>query len=67
MSSGSGEEYWQLFVTSYGPIKTLAATLDDARREEFHRPGSTSSSTNYRDGDTIEHPREYLLVTGTRK
>lgn len=67
VSIGSGEEYWQLFVTSYGPTKALAASLDDARREEFHRSWVDFFESNYRDGDTIEHPRQYLLVLGTRK
>ncbi len=43
MRSPSGEDYWQLFVSSYGPTRTLAESLDDGRREELHARGSTSS------------------------
>lgn len=32
----SGEEYWQVYSTSYGPTKALADSLGD-RREEFHK------------------------------
>src|SRR5918996_5977627 len=37
LETADGEEYWQLFSTSYGPTKTLAESLDDSRRQEFHR------------------------------
>src|SRR5262245_7345983 len=67
LSIPSGEEYWQLFLTSYGPTKALAASLDDDRLEELHRSWVDFFETNYRVGDSIEHPREYLLVLGTRK
>jgi len=67
LSISSGEEYWQLFLTSYGPTKSLAASLDDERREELHRSWVDFFESNYRDGDSIEHPRQYLLVLGTRK
>jgi ubiquinone/menaquinone biosynthesis C-methylase UbiE len=32
----SGEAYWELFSSSYGPTKTLADSLGE-RREELHR------------------------------
>jgi hypothetical protein len=67
LSIPSGEEYWQLFVRSYGPTKSLAASLDDERREELHRSWVDFFESNYRVGDTIEHPRQYLLVLGTRR
>jgi hypothetical protein len=38
----SGEAYWELFSTSYGPTKVLADTLGD-RREELHRDWVDSS------------------------
>jgi SAM-dependent methyltransferase len=62
----SGEEYWQLFSTSYGPTKVLADSLGD-RREEFHRTWVDFFDTNYSDNGGIAHTREYLLVLGTRK
>ena len=63
----NGEAYWQLFVSSYGPTKTLAESLDDERREELHRSWVDFFETNKRVGDEIEHPRQYLLVLGTRR
>jgi hypothetical protein len=36
MRIASGEEYWRLFSTSYGPTKTLAEAIGE-RREELHR------------------------------
>jgi ubiquinone/menaquinone biosynthesis C-methylase UbiE len=62
----SGEEYWQLFSTSYGPTKTLADSLGD-RREDFHRDWVDFFETNYRENGGIAHTREYLLVLGRRR
>jgi SAM-dependent methyltransferase len=61
----SGEDYWELFSTSYGPTKTLADNLGD-RREELHRDWVDFFETNYRENGEIVHTREYLLVRGTR-
>jgi SAM-dependent methyltransferase len=63
----SGEDYWQLFSTSYGPTKILADSLEADRREEFHRAWVEFFETNYRDDGQIDHDREYLLVLGTRR
>ncbi len=62
----SGETYWKLFSTSYGPTKTLAHSLGD-RREELHRAWVDFFETNYRANGEIVHPREYLLVLGRRR
>jgi SAM-dependent methyltransferase len=62
----SGEAYWELFSTSYGPTKTLADSLGD-RREELHRAWVDFFENEYRDGDEIVHTREYLLVLGQRR
>jgi SAM-dependent methyltransferase len=62
----SGEDYWDLFSTSYGPTKTLADSLGD-RREEFHRDWVEFFETNYRVDGEIAHTRDYLLVVGTRR
>jgi SAM-dependent methyltransferase len=62
----SGEAYWELFSTSYGPTKTLADSLGD-RSEELHRDWVEFFETNYRDDGEIAHPREYLLVLGKRR
>jgi SAM-dependent methyltransferase len=62
----SGEAYWELFSTSYGPTKTLADSLGD-RREELHRSWVDFFESNYRANGEIAHAREYLLVVGTRR
>ena len=63
----SGEAYWQLFSTSYGPTMAIAAGLDDERREEFHRTWADFFDTRYSANGGVRHPREYLLVFGTRR
>ena len=62
----SGEAYWELFSTSYGPTKSLADSLGD-RREELHRDWVDFFEMNYRTNGEIAHPREYLLVLGRRR
>ena len=62
----SGEAYWDLFSTSYGPTKTLADSLGD-RREELHRAWVDFFESDYRDDGEIAHTREYLLVSGVRR
>jgi SAM-dependent methyltransferase len=62
----SGEDYWQLFSTSYGPTKTLAEAIGD-RREELRRDWIEFFESNYRSDGGIVHMREYLLVLGTRR
>jgi SAM-dependent methyltransferase len=64
----SGEEYWELFSSSYGPTKTLAESLDSERREKLHQEWVDFFETEYpgRSGG-VEHTREYLLVRGTRR
>jgi SAM-dependent methyltransferase len=61
----SGEAYWELFSTSYGPTKSLAESLGD-RREDLHRDWVEFFEANYREDGGIVHVREYLLVLGTR-
>ena len=68
LTLASGEEYWQLFSTSYGPTKTLVDSLADDRREELHRAWVEFFEREYPDGHGgIAHHREYLLVLGTRR
>ena len=62
----SGEAYWELFSTSYGPTKTLADGLGD-RREDLHRDWVEFFESNYRDNGEIAHTREFLLVLGKRR
>jgi SAM-dependent methyltransferase len=62
----SGEAYWELFSTSYGPTKTLVENLGE-RGEELHRDWATHFEEHYRSNGGIEHPRPYILVLGTRR
>jgi hypothetical protein len=62
----SGEAYWELFSTSYGPTKVLAESLGD-RREELRHDWVDFFETNYRANGEIAHTREYLLVLGRRR
>jgi SAM-dependent methyltransferase len=66
MRISSGEEYWELFTTSYGPTKTLVEAIGD-RREDLHRDWVDFFETNHRSGGEIVHPREYLLISGLRR
>jgi len=63
----SGEDYWRLFASSYGPTRTLADSLEDDRREEFHQSWVDFFETNYRRDGQIDHDREWLFVYGTRR
>jgi SAM-dependent methyltransferase len=62
----SGEAYWELATTSYGPTKTLADSLGD-RREDLHRTWVEFFDTEYGSNGGVAHKREYLLVEGTRR
>lgn len=62
----SGEAAWNTFSTSYGPTKSLAASLDEARRAELRR-----DFIAFHDGFPTELgicvPREYWLTVGVRR
>ena len=62
----SGEAYWELFATSYGPTKTLVEALGE-RSEELHRAWVDFMEANNRANGGILHQREYLLVLGRRR
>jgi SAM-dependent methyltransferase len=66
LNMSSGEAYWELFSTSYGPTKVLADSLGE-RREELHRAWVDFFETEYRCNGEIQYTREYLLVTGERR
>jgi hypothetical protein len=63
----SAEEYWAFYSANYGPTKTLADSLDDERREEFHRAWVDFFESNYGSDGQIDHDREWLFVYGTRR
>ena len=62
----SGEAYWELFSSSYGPTKSATEALDEERREEFRQTWIDFFEA-MREGDEVVHHREYLLTLGTRK
>ena len=66
LRTADGEEYWELFSSSYGPTKSAAEALDDERREEFHQTWVDFFEA-LREGDEVVHHREYLLTLGTRR
>ena len=64
LRTADGEEYWELFSTSYGPTKSAAEALDDERREEFHQTW-VDFFEQRREGDEVVHHREWLLTFGS--
>jgi ubiquinone/menaquinone biosynthesis C-methylase UbiE len=63
---GSGEQAWNLWVNHYGPAKTLAANLDDARRAEFKRAMITWHET-FASPLGFDQPRNYWITRGVRR
>lgn len=63
----TGEDYWQLFVSSFGPTRTLAESLDEDRRKELHKTWVDFFESNYRADGEIDHDREWLFVYGARR
>lgn len=62
----SAEQAWNLWVNHYGPTKSLAASLDDTRRDALRRDliawhESFPSELGY------EQPRDYLITRGIRR
>ena len=62
----SGKQAWDLFVNHYGPSKTLAASLDDARRLELERALVAWAET-FEKGLGYEQPRQYIITRGRRR
>lgn len=62
----SGEQAWNLWVNHYGPAKTLAANLDDARRDEFRRAMIQWHET-FPGGLGFDQPRQYVITRAIRK
>ena len=60
-------EYWQLFSTSFGPVKTLGESLELEQREVSRGAFADLYESNFREGDEIVQPREYLLTLGVRR
>jgi SAM-dependent methyltransferase len=63
---GSGEQAWNLWVNCYGPAKTLATNLDDARRSEFRRAMIEWHET-FKSPLGYDQPRRYVITRATRR
>lgn len=64
--TASGETAWEMFATSYGPTKTLAASLAPDRREALRRDFAAFHD-GFRSELGLTVPRDYLVTIGTRK
>jgi len=53
-------------LNHYGPAKSLAANLDDARREEFRREMIAWHET-FASELGFDQPRQYVITSATRK
>lgn len=62
----SGEEAWNLWVNHYGPTKSLAASLDDERREAFKR-AVIAWHEKFASPLGYEQPRTYVITRAVRK
>lgn len=62
----SGKQAWNLWLNHYGPTKSLAASLDDARRAEFER-AMTEWHETFRSPLGFEQPRTYLITRAVRR
>ena len=56
---------WQA-TERIAPTKTLYEAIGD-RGEELHRSWVDVFEQNHREDGRVVHPREYLLVLGTRR
>lgn len=63
---GSGEQAWNLWVNHYGPTKSLAASLEDGRREELKRDMISWHET-FRSPLGYDQPRKYVIARGVRR
>jgi SAM-dependent methyltransferase len=61
-----GETAWNTFYAGYGPVRKLASTLDEERKDAFRR-NFVDFHEQFRTSLGICVPREYLLVYGVRR
>lgn len=65
-SGASGQEMWDEFSTSFGPIVTLLGMLEPERAAAFRDDLVALFDDNTSDGGGVVLDRPYLLVKGTR-
>ena len=61
-----GKAAWNTFSTGYGPTKALAASLDDAKRDDL-RSDFIAFHDSFANELGICVPREYWVTLGQRK
>src|SRR5262249_25504572 len=62
----SGQAAWELFIAGFGPTKTVAASLERSRREEFTRD-FIEYHERFRHDLGVAQPREYLVTIGVKR
>jgi hypothetical protein len=62
----SGQIMWDIFITGFGPMKALAASLDFSRRTALER-AFTSLHERYCTPAGLAVPRDYLVTIGVRR
>lgn len=63
----SGEVYWDLMQSSYGPTKSLVESLDPERAQELHRAWLDHCDGYRTPAGTMHQDRECLVVSGVRR
>ena len=66
LDAESGQEVWELFSTSFGPVKTLNEALEGERRDEYEK-AFVDFHESFRTNGGIHVPRKYLLTIGRRR
>jgi SAM-dependent methyltransferase len=62
----SGQAAWELLIAGFGPTKTVAASLEPRRREEFTRD-FIEYFDRFRGELGVAQPREYLVTVGVKR
>jgi len=62
----SGEKSWSLWLNHYGPTKSLAESLDDARRDSF-KSAMIAWHETFTSPLGYEQPRSYVITRAIRK
>jgi SAM-dependent methyltransferase len=62
----SGQAAWDLFIAGFGPTKTVAASLEPARRADYTRD-FIEYHERFRGELGVAMPREYLVTVGIKR
>jgi SAM-dependent methyltransferase len=66
-SAPSEEALWELFSTSFGPLRTMLATADDEQRQRIRAVWRELAEPDIAPDGSIASERDYLLVLGRRR